>query len=45
MLTNCDTCQLIKNVDNWEIELTPTNNLIKSNYYPYWYGYKKIDSQ
>ena len=44
MLTNCDNCQLIKNIDNWEIELTPANNLIKSNFYPDWYGYKKIDS-
>lgn len=33
MLTSCDNCQLIKNVDNWEIELTPVNNLIKSNFF------------
>ena len=45
MLISCDNCQLIKNIDNWEIELTPTNNFIKSNFYPDWYGYKKIDSQ
>ena len=45
ILTSIDNCQLIKNIDNWEIELTPANNLIKSNLYPDWYGYKKIDSQ
>ena len=33
MLTSCDNCQLIKNVDNWEIELIPANNLIKSNFF------------
>ena len=32
MLISCDNCQLIKNIDNWEIELTPANNLIKSNF-------------
>ena len=45
MLTNCYNLQLIKNVDNWEQELNTNNNLIKSNYYPYWYGYKNINSQ
>ena len=45
MLISFDNCQLIKNIDNWEIELTPANNLIKSNFYPDWYGYKKIESQ
>ena len=44
ILTSFDNCQLIENIDNWEIELTPSNNLIKSNLYPDWYGYKKIDS-
>jgi len=45
MLLRCDDCELIKKIGKWEIELTPANNLIKSNFYPDWYGYKKIDSQ
>ena len=43
MLINCDDCELIKKIDNWEIELTPVNNLIEENNYPDWYGYKKLD--
>ena len=43
MLISCDDCELIKKIDNWEIELTPVNNLIEENNYPDWYGYKKID--
>ena len=43
MLINCDDCELIKKIDNWEIELTPLNNLIEENNYPDWYGYKKLD--
>ena len=38
-----DNCELIKKIDNWEIELTPHNNFIEENNYPDWYGYKKID--
>ena len=43
MLINCDDCELIKKIDNWEIELTPVNNLIEEKNYPDWYGYKKLD--
>jgi len=43
MLINCDDCELIKKIDNWEIELTQVNNLIEENNYPDWYGYKKLD--
>ena len=43
MLINCDDCELIKKIDNWEIELTPVNNPIEENNYPDWYGYKKLD--
>ena len=43
MLINCYDCELIKKIDNWEIELTPVNNLIEENNYPDWYGYKKLD--
>jgi hypothetical protein len=33
----------IKRIGNWEIELTPNNKFTEENYYPDWYGYKKID--
>ena len=39
----CDDCKLIKNIGNWEIELTTDNNSIEENNYPDWYGYQKID--
>ena len=43
MLFNCDDCELIKKIDNWEIELIPDNNYIEENNHPDWYGYQKID--
>ena len=43
ILNTCDECQLIKKIDNWEIELTPVDNFIKQNNNPDWYGYQKID--
>ena len=42
-LINCDDCQLIKKIGNWEIELIPENNLEIDNHSPDWYGYKRID--
>ena len=44
-LISCDDCELIKKIDNWEIELTPNKNFIQENYYPDWYGYQKIDGK
>ena len=43
-LIGCDNCQLIKNIGNWEIELTQENNLIEDRNNPDWYGYKRIDN-
>ncbi len=42
-LISCDDCELIKKIDDWEIELTPDKNFIEENNYPDWYGYQKID--
>ena len=42
-LISCDDCELIKKIDNWEIELTPYKNFIEDNNYPDWYGYQRID--
>ena len=43
MLITFDDCELIKNIGNWGIELTPYNNPNEENNYPDWYGYQKID--
>jgi hypothetical protein len=42
-LISCNDCELIKKIDNWEIELTPNKNFMEENNYPDWYGYQKID--
>jgi hypothetical protein len=44
-LISCDDCELIKKIDNWEIELTPDKNCIEENNFPDWYGYQKIDGK
>ena len=41
----CDDCELIKKIENGEIELIPDNNFIEENNYPDWYGYQKIDGK
>ena len=43
-LVYLDDCQLIKKIDNWEIELFLEENCIEDNNYPDWYGFKKIDN-
>ena len=43
MLFSFDDCELIKKIDNWEIEFTLDKNFIEENNYPDWYGYQKID--
>ena len=43
MLISCDDCQIIKNIDSWEIELILENNLVEETNYPDWYGYQRID--
>ena len=42
-LRTLDDCEVIKNIDKWEIELIPDNNAHEENYLPDWYGYKRID--
>ena len=44
-LISCDDCELIKKIDDWEIELTLDESLIEENNYPDWYGYQKIDGK
>ena len=42
-MSNVDDCEVIKNVDNWKIELKLDSNFANENNYPDWYGYKRID--
>ena len=44
-LISCDDCELIKKIDNWEIELTPDKKFVEEKNYPDWYGYQKIDGK
>ena len=41
---NVDDCELIKTIDNWEIELFLDDNYVEETNYPDWYGYKKLDN-
>ena len=43
MISDVDDCEVIKNIDNWEIELKLDNHFVVENNYPDWYGYKRID--
>ena len=43
MLIRCDDCEAIKKLGEWEIELTPSNNLVEETNSPDWYGYRRID--
>jgi len=40
-----DDCEVIKNIDKWEIELISDNNAHEENNLPDWYGYQKIDGK
>ena len=42
-LNTLDDCEVIKNIDKWEIELISDNNAHEENNLPDWYGYKRID--
>ena len=42
-MSNVDDCEVIKNVDNWEIELTLENDLNEETNSPDWVGYMRID--
>jgi len=44
-LITLDDCEVIKNIDKWEIELISDNNAHEENNLPDWYGYQKIDGK
>ena len=41
--TDVDDCEVIKNINNWEIELTPNKNYRREKNTPDWFGYMRID--
>jgi len=41
--TDIDDCEVIKNIKNWEIELTPNANYVEEQNIPDWFGYRRID--
>ena len=42
-LISLDDCELIKKIDQWEIELLLEDDCVEETNYPDWYGYKRID--
>ena len=44
MISDVDDCKVIKNIDNWQIDLTLEDNFLEETNYPDWYGYKRIDN-
>ena len=43
IISDVDDCEVIKKIDNWEIELTIEKNCDEDTNSPDWYGYKRID--
>ena len=40
-----DDCRLIKNINDWEIDLIPENIIYEQTNYPDWFGYLRIDNK
>ncbi len=40
-----DECEVIKNINNWEIELIPNDNHLEEKNIPDWFGYMRIDKK
>ena len=43
--SDIDDCRLIKNINDWEIELIPGNIKYEQTNYPDWFGYLRIDNK
>ncbi len=43
--TDLDECEVIKNINNWEIELIPNDNHYEDKNIPDWFGYMRIDKK
>ena len=40
-----DECEVIKNINDWEIELIPNGNHLEEKNIPDWFGYMRIDKK
>jgi len=43
--TDVDECEVIKNINDWEIELIPNGNHLEEKNIPDWFGYMRIDKK
>ena len=43
--SDLDECEVIKNINNWEIELIPNDNHLEEKNIPDWFGYMRIDKK
>ena len=43
--TDVDECEVIKNINNWEIELIPNDKHLEEKNIPDWFGYMRIDKK
>ena len=43
--SDVDECEVIKNINDWEIELIPNGNHLEEKNIPDWFGYMKIDKK
>ena len=43
--TDVDECEVIKNINDWEIELIPNGNHLEGKNIPDWFGYMRIDKK
>ena len=43
--SDIDDCRLIKNINDWEIELIPENIKYEQTNYPDWFGFLRIDNK
>ena len=45
IFTDVNECEFIQNINNWEIELIPTDNNLEEKNIPDWFGYLRIDKK
>ena len=43
--SDIDDCEVIKNINNWEIELIPDDKNVEEKNIPDWFGYMRIDKK
>ena len=43
--TDENECEVIKNINNWEIELIPNDSYVEEENIPDWFGYMRIDKK